>query len=115
MVVALHGQDGLTSLAAVARAFEFGGLLNHGQRRVEALVAEDGRDVLQAGHRVAELVAGQPVHCPRRLNGREGLPALQSDHVEIGQLELRDEVLPWANLYVGFCSAFCSVQGGAGP
>ena len=49
---------------------------------MEALVAQDGGDVLEAGDRVAELVAGQPVHGPGGRNGVDGLLALQPDGVE---------------------------------
>ena len=92
MALALHGEDGLAAAVAGARALELGRLLDHGERGVEALVAQDGGDVLQAGHRVAQLGAGQPVDGAGRLNGVDGLAALQPDRVEVGQVQLRDQL-----------------------
>ena len=65
-----------------------GELLNHGQRGVEALVAQDGGDVLQPGHRVAQLGAGQPVDRAGRRDGVDGLAPLEPDGVEVGQVQV---------------------------
>ena len=93
MARALHGEDGLdAAVAPTCAPCELGRLLDHGQRGVEALVAQDGGDVLQAGHRVAQLGAGQPVHRAGRRNGVDGLLALQPDRVEVGQVQVRDQL-----------------------
>ena len=59
---------------------------------MEALIAQDGGDVLQPGHRVAQLGPGQPVDGAGGRNGVDGLPALQPDRVEVGQVQLRDQL-----------------------
>ena len=59
---------------------------------MEALVAQDGGDVLQAGHRIAQVGAGQPVRRPCRLDRVEGLHALQPHDVEGGEIQLRDQL-----------------------
>ena len=71
-----------------ARVLQLGRALDHGQRGVEALVAQDGGDVLQPGHRVPELGAGQPVDRAGRRDGVDGLAALQPDGVEVGQVQV---------------------------
>ena len=101
MALALHGEDRLAAAVACIRALELGCLLDHGERGVEALVAQDGGDVLQAGHRVAELGAGQPVDRARRLDGVDGLAALQPDGVEEGQFQVRDQLWHAATLSAG--------------
>ena len=59
---------------------------------MEALIAQDRRDVLQPGHRVAQLGPGQPVDGAGGRNGVDGLPALEPDRVEVGQVQVRDQL-----------------------
>ncbi len=51
---------------------------------VEALVAQDGGHVRQPGDGVPQLVASEPVHGPGRLNGVDGVLAVEPDQVEVG-------------------------------
>ena len=92
MAGALHGEDRLAAALAGQGVRELGCLFDHGQRRVEALIAQDGGDVLQPRHRVAQLGAGQPVHGAGGRNGVDGLLSLQPDRVEEGQVQLRDQL-----------------------
>ncbi len=59
---------------------------------MEALVAQNRRDVLQAGHGVAQFGTGQPVDRAGGLDRVDGLPALESDRVEVGQVQVRDQL-----------------------
>ena len=73
-------------------ALELGCLLDDGEPGVEALVAQDGGHVRQPRDGVPQLVAGEPVHGPGRLHGVDGVLAVEPDHVERGELELRDQL-----------------------
>ncbi len=92
MALTLHGENGLDVGVAPVRAPQLGRLLDHRQGGVEALVAQDGRDVLLAGHGIAHLGAGQPVDRAGGGNRVDGLPALQPDRVEVGQVQVRDQL-----------------------
>ena len=88
----LHGQDRLPSLRHVPRILDAGHARQHGERRVEPLVAQDGGDVGEPSDRVADLRAGEPVPGAGGLDGVDGVLALHPDRVEEGKVELGDEL-----------------------
>ena len=64
---------------------------------MEALVAQDRGDVLEPGHRVPHVGAGEPVLGAGRLDRVDGVVALEPDRIEIGELglELGDQLCHW--------------------
>ena len=89
---ALHGEDGLPPTlgeVGIVDAFDLG---DHREGGVEALVTQDGRDVAEAGDRVAHVAAGQPVLLARLLDGGHGVGPLEAGRVEVGEGEFGDEL-----------------------
>ena len=82
MLLALHREDGC---ATATRSIGLGQARHsreHRQRRMKALVPQNGRHVLQPGHAVAHFGAGQPVFRPSRVNGRDRLTTLHAHGLE---------------------------------
>ena len=73
MGLALHGEDRVGSPLSHVRVLQLRRLFDIDERRMKALVAKDGSDVLEPGHRIAEVGASQPMDGPRRFDRLDGV------------------------------------------